>query len=101
MIDFKATQSTNDKVDFLNERGEVVKSYPITDLDLFVYNNSLNITYNNSTNPNQEDEVIEIGIEKYIDDNWFYVTELFYKDMNKSEFQANGTPQKTHSQLSK
>ena len=81
-IDFKATQNSNDNIEYLNQSGDIVKTYPIKDLDAFVYGHALNVKTVNPANTD-DGETTEVSVEDWIDANWFYACELFWNDRNK------------------
>lgn len=92
MIDFKATSSLNDEIQFYNEKGHVVKSYPISELEQYVISNQLNvITESVSLNGKSQfdPDVIEqeivtvVPVSVFIDDEWFSLCEKFYNSKNK------------------
>lgn len=81
LIDFSATAEQNGIIEYYNQNGEVVKTYPIEKLDNFVYEHGMN-----------KDEE---SVEKYIDNNWSMVTEVFYNEFNPSGHVAKNTEQET------
>lgn len=87
MIDFKCTFDDKDKINFCNEDGEVVKSHLISQLEDYVISNNLNvitISANGfvSIDPDIIEKEIITPVSKYIDDNWFILTEQFYSHVN-------------------
>lgn len=98
MIDFKSTHDTpGGMIHFCNENGDSIKQYAMDQLIDYVESNSLNVLVVSANgcsniNPNviEADEVEPV--EDYIDNNWFELTERFYKSLNKSEFKSNNIP---------
>jgi len=90
MIDFKATYDKDGLVHFCNSYNEPVKTYQMTELKYYVEFNELNKDILGFFEP----------VTTFIDREWFEVCEKFYNSLNPSEYQANGTPQKTLKQLS-
>ena len=103
MIDFKATHSDNDLINYCNDIGQVLKTYPMSELEKYVADNHLNLTYDHIgegwdlDDPNTWSEEIEVlqPVNEYIDENWDEVTEKFFNSVNKSEYKANETNQST------
>jgi len=98
-IDFTATaQNSKDLIEYFNDKGEVVKTYHISELDKYVEKNALSI-YSVSANgkigidPNIIEKEMDMGTEAYIDQNWLKVTQDFYNAMNPSEFKSENLPQ--------
>jgi len=98
-IDFTATaQNSKDLIEYFNDKGEVVKTYHISELDKYVEKNALSI-YSVSANgkigidPNIIEKEMDMGTEAYIDENWLKVTQDFYNAMNQTEHIANTKPQ--------
>ena len=98
-IDFTATaQNSKDFIEYFNDKGEVVKTYHISELDKYVEKNALSI-YSVSANgkigidPNIVEKEMDMGTEQYIDQNWLSVTQDFYNSMNQNEFKSNNQVQ--------
>lgn len=110
MVDFNYTSGTRKTVEFRNENGEVLKIYPLADLEAYVNENHLNLSYDwhseftggDIDDPanwiNTEVEVYQ-PIDDYISDNWYELTEKFYNHKNPTEHKENNTPQKTLRQV--
>lgn len=110
MIDFDSTSGTRTMVDFRNEHGEVVKSYPLSELEAYVTDNHLNLSYDFESEftggdiddpanwVNTEVEVYT-PIDEYISENWFKLCNDFYNHKNPTEHKVNNTPQKTLRQV--
>lgn len=113
MIDFDSTSGTRTMVDYSNEYGQVVKSYPLSALEAYVTEKNLNLSYghhgidalhfNNFTQNHIAETVEEVEIytpiDEYFEENWFQLTEDFYNHKNPTEHRANNTPQKTLRQV--
>ncbi len=77
IINFNITRENEQgEVEYFNSRGQVVKTYPIQKLNIYVSG------------------WIDIdSISDYIDNNWLSVTQAFYNAMNPASFQSNNKPQ--------
>lgn len=105
MIDFTATHEQNGIIGFENDKGETVKSYPLSELEQFVIDKQLNIISETvhvsgsgiPCDPNNTDEEIETeqSVSDFIDNNWEWVTKAFYIDRNPSEFKSFNNLQET------
>ena len=109
MIDFKYTEESKGVISYVNQNGDVVKTYPLFELEQYVEANSLNIMYEVESeggtgmvcDPNtafNEVEVIQ-PISDYIDDNFDQVTKDFYMAKNPSEFKPTNRVQETRKAL--
>lgn len=100
-IDFSYTAQNNQaEIEYYSVRGQIVKTYPLSDLEKWVYMHGLNLTSVSAngcitSDPNIIEREIEIDIDAYIDDNWKSLTEQFYMAMNPQEYQSNNRPQQT------
>ena len=116
MIDFSATQTdkTETLIEFVNDNGEVVKTYPLSDLEDYVLDNNLNLTYEDVFSHQDirtdhrgntdyfdvyEDVEVYQDVTEYIDDNWEELTKQFYISRNPSEFKASAHYNKTKQSL--
>lgn len=107
MIDFENTHSSQTHVLFCNKYGDTLKSYPISELEQYVYSNNLNIVYehdseycgsgdsNDPRNHTYTEIESRMPVSQYLDENWETVTKDFYISKNPSEFKANNYPQQT------
>jgi len=102
VIDFKYTEEKNRIVTYYNVRGQQVKTYELWQLEKFVTDNNLNLSYvcdsdggtGMVSDPNTdftEKEVYQ-EVTDYLDENWDKVTEDFYNAMNPTEFKSQNTP---------
>jgi len=93
-------QNNQDFIEYFNDKGEVVKTYHISELDKYVEKNALSI-YSVSANgkigidPNIIEKEMDMGTEAYIDQNWAKVTQDFYNAMNPNEFKSMNQVQQT------
>lgn len=109
MIDFEYTEESNGVVSFVNEKGETVKTYPLSELEQYVTSNHLNLsyvsedTYSGSGDvrdpaewDSQEVEVVQ-PVSEYLDDvdNFLSATKAFYIDRNPVEFKSANREQRT------
>lgn len=107
MIDFNYTQSSETHVEYVNMNGDVVKTYELSELDNYVNDNELNMTYEHIGQgcdldcPNTWSKEIKVyePINQYIENKWGEVTKSFYIDKNKTEFKSNNHSQQTKNQL--
>jgi len=92
VIDFKATSSTDTLIEYYNNRGELVKTYQLSELEQYVVSNELNVTTETiSLNGKSQfdPEVLEqeiltvVPLDVYIDLEWFDLTEKFFNYKNK------------------
>ena len=107
MIQFDHTNQTESgQIEFVNQNGDVVKTYPLSELEKYVTDNLLNMTYetvdaSGTTDLDSPDyyegHVIEVyePVNKYIDNNWDEVTKAFYIAKNPYEFKSSNSPQET------
>ena len=105
MINFKHTAEADGLVLFVNSKHETVKTYTIAELEGFVIDKGLNVTYEMQlasgsgqvTDPNNVEEEVEVerDVKDYIDLHWEEVTEKFYLWKNPVEFKSANTPQIT------
>ncbi len=98
MIALNHTQESNGIIEYVDQNGDVMKSYPIAELDKFVYEHGMNVTSVNPATP-EDGETTEISTEQYITDNWIIATTSFWNHMNPSAHVAKQTPQQTQKQL--
>lgn len=109
MIDFKYTEEQNGIITFVNQKGEGVKTYPLSELEQYVKDTFANLTYEHDAiggtgmvcDPNTdfvEREVYE-PINEYLDNNWYEITEKFYNFKNPTEYQAKNRIQETRKAL--
>ena len=111
MIDFKYTEEQNGIITFVNEKGETVKTYPLSELEQYVKDTFANLTYehvseysgngdsNDPRNWDGEDKEVYEPINEYIDSNWYDITEKFYNAKNPTEYQAKNRIQETRKAL--
>ena len=88
MIDFKYTEEQNGIITFVNQKGEAVKAYSLTELEDYVSSLDLNISYEHDAiggtgmvcDPNTDfvEREVTQPISNYIDENWYDITEKFY-----------------------
>lgn len=85
MIDFNYTEKQNGIITFVNEKGEAVKRYALSELEQYVKDKLLNLDYKWIQNEKGEPEEIEVcqDITEYIDENFEKLTEDFYNFKNK------------------
>jgi len=106
LIDFKHTsQNSQNQIEYYNVRGQVVKTYQLSQLELWVIEQDLLNTGEieeiaECDNPFSKhyklmDHPIYDDLDNYIENNWDKVTEDFYNAMNPTEYQANNKPQQT------
>lgn len=109
MIDFKATHELNQVIGFVNDKGETVRTYPLSELEKFVSDNYLNLSYENdieyighgdSRDPrNWDSSEIEVvtPVNEWLDDldNFISATENFYNFKNPNEFVSANHEQQT------
>lgn len=109
MIDFSYTSEQNGIVSFVNDKGETVRTYPLSELDQFVIDKNLNISYEHdseyighgdSNDPRNWDsierEVYELPSDWLDDqDNFVSACEMFYKHKNPHEFKPFNREQET------
>jgi len=108
MIDFEYTEESKGIISYVNERGEVVSTYPLADFekwanDLYLDEwkadfeesgrefNPMKIKYQEKYFGKFDQYVSEI----YIDENFEELTKAFYIEMNPSEFKSKNTEQET------
>lgn len=109
MIDFSATAQAADTIEYYNLKGEVVKTYQLSELEKFVTDNRLNISYRHDAeggtgmvcDPNTDFNEVEVHelLSEYIDNNWLEVTEKFYIANNESAFKSANREQQTRKAL--
>ena len=105
IINFSYTaQNKFNEVEFYNTRGQVVRTYPLADLEDYVVENELN-SYRiyvggigASIGPDAEVENKYMDVSEYLDSFWATATELFYNHMYRSEFESKNLPQQTRTQ---
>lgn len=109
MIDFSYTSEQNGIVSFVNDKGETVRSYPLSELEQFVTDNYLNLSYENDSEysgkgdprdpRNWDSSEIEVitPVNEWLDDqdNFVSACELFYKHKNPHEFKSFNREQET------
>lgn len=106
IIDFTSTaQNSQNEIEFFNVRGQIIRTYQLSKLELWVLEQDL-------LNTGDIEEIAECDspfskhykllnhpiyddLDNYIDNNWQKVTEDFYNDMNPTAFKANNKPQQT------
>ena len=104
MIDFRSTSEAFGIIEYYNLKGETVKTYPLSDLELYVelkeYHIEVDTIITNGKkywDPECEEEEISIEtpISEYIDDNWEWLTKEFYNFKNPINHLAKNTEQET------
>jgi hypothetical protein len=100
MIDFNYTWEHKGIIGYVNERGETVARYPLSELEQYVVNTFANLTYE-WVNHNGEPLEVEVyePVSEYIDNNFEEITEKFYNFKNPTNYKANHTPSQTHRSL--
>jgi len=101
MIDFNYTEEQNGIITFVNEKGEAVKRYKLSELEAYVTKNLLNLTYDHIEGENGEPKEVEVyePVNEYIDREWDEVTKQFYMANNPSEYQSANRIQETRKAL--
>lgn len=100
-IDFTSTAQNNQaEIEYYNVRGQIVKTYNLSDLENFVMVHGMNFTsYSTngclSSDPNIIEEEIELDLDAFIDNNWVLLTTKFYNFRNNEDFSSNNKPQQT------
>lgn len=90
MIDFSHTSEINGVVEFQNEKGETVITYPTHELEAFVETKQLNYLSSPIRLEKINGQIEAVSdhefhdLEDYIDKNWLSVTEQFYNFKNKN-----------------
>ena len=106
MIQFDHTNQTESgQIEFVNQNGDTVKSYPLSELEQFVTDKQLNISYEHDAvggtgmvcDPNTDfvEREVTQSVTEYIDNNWDEVTKAFYIERNPSEFKSFNSAQET------
>ena len=108
MIDFNYTSQTEDgQIEFVNEKGETVRTYQLTELENFVIEQGLNDYYSKKIvsgsswggNPNfiEEEEFGYVPVNEWLDneENFHSATEKFYNLKNPHEFVSANHEQQT------
>lgn len=107
MINFNHTAEINGQIEFVNEKGETVSTYHLTELEDFVICKGLNTKHETvetsgsswGGNPNYTEEEIEVTtpVSEWLDneDNFLSATEKFYNFKNPHEFKSANSEQET------
>jgi len=98
MIALNHTQQTGDLIEYVDHKGDIVKSYHISALEQFVYEHGMNVMCLNPATP-EDGETTEITVDQYIDQNWVIATSSFWNDKNPSKHLAKNTSQETNRDL--
>jgi len=106
-IDFKYTAEKNRIVTYYNVRGQQVKTYELWQLEKFVTDNKLNLSYDwdsecgtgmvSDPNTDFTEKEVYQDVTDYLDENWDKVTEDFYNAMNHTEFKSENKPNQLNS----
>lgn len=102
MIDFTSTSwNEQNLIEFYNEKIQVVKTYPMEELEAYVTKSLLNLTYDHIEGENGDPQEVEVyePVSEYIDNNWDVVTKSFYMSNNPSEYQSANRIQETRKAL--
>lgn len=108
-INFNHTAELNGKIEFVNENGETVRTYPLSELEQFVTDNYLNLSYENDSEysgkgdardpRNWDSSEIEVitPVNEWLDDldNFLSAAEKFYNFKNPHEFVSANHEQQT------
>jgi len=100
-IDFSYTaQNQQAEIEYYNVRGQIVKTYPLSELEKWVWMNGLNLTSVSAngciiSDPNIIEKEIEEDIDTYIDNNWRSITEAFYNSVNSPKFKSHNSHKQT------
>ena len=106
-IDFKATHELNQVIGFVNDKGETVRTYPLTELENFVIERGLNDYYKSEhvsgsgmpCDPNNVEREVTgyVPVNEWLDEqsNFEHACELFYKHKNPHEFKSFNREQET------
>jgi len=107
IIKFSDTaQNSLNEIEYFNVRGQIVKTYQLNQLELWVIEQDLLNTGEieeiaECDNPFSKhyklmDHPIYDTLDNYIENNWRSVTEDFYNAMNPTEFKSQNTPNQKH-----
>lgn len=102
MIDFTSTSwNEQNLIEFYNEKIQVVKTYPMEELEAYVTKKLLNLSYEWVEGEKGEPKEVEVyePVIEYIDNNWDEVTKSFYMAQNPSEYQSANRIQETRKAL--
>lgn len=107
MINFEHTSELNGIIEFVNHRGETVRTYSLAELEEFVINKGLHIKFENvdaigsswGGNPNYVQQEVEttMPVSIWLDDqnNFVEACKAFYKSKNPHEFKSFNREQET------
>lgn len=107
MIDFKATHELNKVIGFVNDKGETVRTYSLIELEQFVTDKHLNLSYEHEaeggtgmvcdTNTNFNEIEVITPLSEWLDnqDNFVEACKQFYTSKNPQEFKSFNREQET------
>lgn len=106
-IIFEHTAELNGQIEFVNENGDTVRTYHLTELEKFVIDHGINDYYRTEhvsgtgipSDPNNVEKEVTgyVQVSEWLDEqaNFEYACELFYKHKNPHEFKSVNREQET------